>query len=695
MKGRMLWVLIAVMVIITMLLPTCMPPPRTPVGEAPTEPALTMVGAGSSLSSPTPIQPTASPGGSGGRPELASLPASPASAPPAPASAASPVKPPARAQQPPQSPTPTRTALARPPDRDLIDLSRRLRPGFTLPPTPPVARAASIGDRADFWVLDADMAHYYQAPARLAYITDHAYAYVVDGLDVSPDAIGSSIEAFEKTTYPTLRRYFGSEASPGIDNDVHITILNVRVTGADGYFSSTDEFPRAVNKYSNERELIYINASTTRPGTPAYDAVLAHEFTHMIQHNVAPSGDAWIFEGQAELGAHTTAGAPVSRFIQAYLSNPNTARLDWDPGAASLTHYGAAYLFLSYFAEHYGGYEAVGRLVRLGSRGADALDSALREMNIDASFDQIFADWLAASQLSGTGADGRYAFAATAGRPRTTPVGDQPFRHRDVVAPYGAVFFELARPRGDATIEFEGATVTSLAGAAPYEGQWEWWSNRGDLIDSRLTRTIDLPLVSNLSLTYRIWFDTERAYDNCYVEASTDGGATWTGLRGNYTTPADDLGLSFGHAYSGRSGVEATPGWVEEQIDLTPFAGRRIMLRFEYVTDDAYNANGIGLDNIAIPAAGFFDGAESDSGWIAEGFVRSNNTTIPRYAVQVISVGATPRVEQMVLDDRNAGRLVVPAGAGDPPASIVVAITNLTRYTRLPSEYTVTIRRTP
>ncbi len=43
MKARYIWVLIAVMVIITMILPTCMPPPQPPRTAAPTEPALTMV----------------------------------------------------------------------------------------------------------------------------------------------------------------------------------------------------------------------------------------------------------------------------------------------------------------------------------------------------------------------------------------------------------------------------------------------------------------------------------------------------------------------------------------------------------------------------------------------------------------------------------------------------------------------------
>ncbi len=67
-------------------------------------------------------------------------------------------------------------------------------------------------------------------------------------------------------------------------------------------------------------------------------------------------------------------------------------------------------------------------------------------------------------------------------------------------------------------------------------------------------------------------------------------------------------------------------GWIDESVDLSEFAGAEVLIRFEYVTDDAVNINGACFDDIAIPEIGFFDDAESATGpgdeWIANGFAR-------------------------------------------------------------------------
>ena len=71
----------------------------------------------------------------------------------------------------------------------------------------------------------------YQVTAKIAYTTDHAYFYVVDGVSVPAAGLKASGDVFEKQTYPLLRKFIGTEPSPGIDNDVHITILNARIPG--------------------------------------------------------------------------------------------------------------------------------------------------------------------------------------------------------------------------------------------------------------------------------------------------------------------------------------------------------------------------------------------------------------------------------------------------------------------------------
>jgi len=54
------------------------------------------------------------------------------------------------------------------------------------------------------------------------------------------------MDAFENKIYPTDREFFGSEWTPGVDDDPHIYILYTSGLGANvgGYFYSPDEYPR-------------------------------------------------------------------------------------------------------------------------------------------------------------------------------------------------------------------------------------------------------------------------------------------------------------------------------------------------------------------------------------------------------------------------------------------------------------------
>ncbi len=197
-----------------------------------------------------------------------------------------------------------------------------------------------------------------------------------------------------------------------------------------------------------------------------------------------------------------------------------------------------------------------------------------------------------------------------------------------------------------------------------------WWSNRGDSIDSRLTREFDLTGVTSATLTFDTWFDIERGWDYGYVEASADGGRTWTILRGEKTTDLNPIGLAYGPAYTGRSGGDQA-AWVEERIDLTPFAGKRILLRFEYVTDGGLYREGWAIDDIRIPEIGYDDEAASSVGWQAEGFTVLDRPLPQRFTLRLAQGG---RVTAVPLDGANRATLDVDLSAGRA-VLIVVALT--------------------
>jgi immune inhibitor A len=183
--------------------------------------------------------------------------------------------------------------------------------------------------------------------------------------------------------------------------------------------------------------------------------------------------------------------------------------------------------------------------------------------------------------------------------------------------------------------------------------------------------------VAAAELDFSLWMDIEKSYDYLYVEASLDGGASWTTLPGTHSSTDDPNGQNYGNGYTGKSAEgSATPGWWQEQVDLSPYAGEQIQLRFEYVTDEAYSGPGVGLANIRIPAIGYDDAAGGHGGWTSSGWLLTDNTVPVRFIVQVIANGSPPAVYRMPLDADNRGSLALAplARAGQSVDVVVSAI---------------------
>ena len=77
-------------------------------------------------------------------------------------------------------------------------------------------------------------------------------------------------------------------------------------------------------------------------------------------------------------------------------------------------------------------------------------------------------------------------------------------------------------------------------------------------------------------------------------------------------------------------------------------------MRFEYITDEGYNAPGLAIDDLRVPEIGYSDNAETDNGWNAQGFVRIGNAMPERWYVALIEDGSTPRVREMTVSPTGA-----------------------------------------
>ncbi len=155
----------------------------------------------------------------------------------------------------------------------------------------------------------------------------------------------------------------------------------------------------------------------------------------------------------------------------------------------------------------------------------------------------------------------------------------------------------------------------------------------------RSPAAFDLGNVRSATLTFSTWYDVEDGWDYVYITVSPDGGKTWQILRGRASTDKNPVGNAFGPGWSGVSGGGDTPVWIQERVDLSAFAGKQILVRFEYVTDDALNRPGFMLDDIAIPELGYSDGAENGlGGWEGAGWLLTDNRLTQRWLVQLVEI---------------------------------------------------------
>ncbi len=577
------------------------------------------------------------------------------------------------------------------------DLACRLEGKCSIPETLP-SGPYKTGKKETFWITNTDTAKSFEVDATLQYLTPHAYFWVEDGVSYDEGEAKALVDDFETKMYPTDREFFGSEWSPGVDGDPHIYLLYARGIGGSvaGYFSSPDEYAPGAHDYSNAHEMFVFNADNSPLGDTYTYGVLAHEFQHMIHWNQDRNESSWINEGFSELAVLLN-DYYVSGADDEYASNPDVQLTDWgsDPGTNG-PHYGSAFLFLTYFLDRFGK-EATQQLVHDQQNSMDSVDNVLKSINATDAVtgepilaNDLFMDWAVANYLlDALVGDGRFAYSNYSRAPQTRDTlvrSECPTDVSSSVNQYGVeyVHFEC---QGKFTLHFEGDTQTTLLPADPNSGQYAFWSNKGDESDMTLTREFDFSGVSApITLQYQTWYDLEEDYDYVFVEASTDGGKTWKILITPSGTEEDPSGNSYGWGYNGASG-----GWISEEVELDQFAGKKVQLRFEYVTDAAVNGEGLMLDDISISAVDYSTDFEADDGgWKAEGFARIINVLPQTFRLALISNGNETTVETITVNPDQTADISLDLG-GDV-TDVVLVVSGTTRFTRDLGTYSITVK---
>ncbi len=585
------------------------------------------------------------------------------------------------------------------PPRDRVELAERLR-GLRvtdIPATPAAPPTHQLGDKQVFNVVNSSDNTSFRVPATLRVIGDHIYLWVEVGADVNLSDLQGLAHDFDTQIYPNVRALWGSELNPGVDGDPHVYGVFAHGLGAStaAYFASDHTYPKEVVPASNEHEMFFFNLDTMPSDFPLHpvESIVAHEFQHMIRFNLQINTETWLNEGLSVFTQYYLYG-DLDYSILDFLNTPNTQLNDWnvDPGLRSV-NYGAASMFLTYFYERYG----IDAMRTLSAehlpRGLQDVDATLQSLSQPGAND-FFGDWALANDLDdSTYMGGKYGYPELPALPAPSSeatASRYPFRYQGSANQYAATYIVLPNASSVSafTLHLDSPASVGLVPTTASSGTHFWYSNRGDMGDTRLTHRFDLSGVSHAALDYRFWYQTEQSWDYGYVMVSDDDGASWHILSTPHTITDDPHGVTYGAGYTGDSG-----GWISESLPLDAYAGKQILVRFEMITDDAVTRPGLALDDVSIPEIGYSDDFEqNDGGWQPEGWVWTDNRLPEQGWLQVMQKAGSQTVDVTRWSFDNADHQIEVAPGVD---QVVLAISPFAPVTTVAMPYTLMVDTAP
>jgi immune inhibitor A len=396
----------------------------------------------------------------------------------------------------------------------------------------------------------------------------------------------------------------------------------------------------------------WLNGTGPQPDLPGhapylYEAVVAHEYTHLLIGYHHPGEDTWLNEAMAMFSEWLCGYGIDYSYIDWFVATPDVSLTSWtdqDP-YNNLAHYGASMLFAHYMYDHFGMATLKNLIIDNPYNGTEGVDYALMAQGYDGwNFDRVFRAWRLAnlihSDSPGAGlynyenvdldlTDGvrvydynpaAYQYVDSAalffGNTWTAPDRNDVIYDtgQSLIGPYGTDYISVNSGFSnwaaslnpfDLKMLFNGQDV--MVNAFPWEiipGPEEssnvWWSGTGDLVDRNIGGVFDLSGMENATLSFDTYWDIEQYWDFGFVQVSTDSGATWTSLSNDYTTSEHDVGVmpSIAANLPGLTGT--SEGWLNIEFDLGQYVGQVVWIQFRYMTDWGTYGEGWFIDNVAL-----------------------------------------------------------------------------------------------
>jgi hypothetical protein len=388
---------------------------------------------------------------------------------------------------------------------------------------------------------------------------------------------------------------------------------------------------------------------TSRGARPfSYEGTFAHEWQHLAHYYTDPFETTWMNEGLSDFAMNLTGYSngkatvfdpgPDSHLycFQGFgtvqtpsnqnprdCGGPENSLTLWGESPnpnALLADYGNAYEFMVFLHDRYGD-DITSRLHRDGAlQGLPSLAAALKAEGENDMYKVIhdFQSMVLLDKIVGDSSHGIVLGVpkkrVTSANLRSTVNLANPAAYvTPGAAPNGADFVPLQGANGTVlrgrdlrSVSFQGARTlppiplawTVVSNDPDRPGNSVLWSGNSSNLTATAVTSVAVP-AADPTLRFAAKYGAEFGFDYAYVVVSTDGGATYTAIKGDKTIDAP-----------GGPGLNGTTnGFEPHTFDLSAYAGQTVLLGFKYVSDGGVNQGGFLVDDVTVGGTQVSDGS--------------------------------------------------------------------------------------
>ena len=381
------------------------------------------------------------------------------------------------------------------------------------------------------------------------------------------------IQKFNTGIHPIITNVF---YNTDINPYTYVVITNLN-PGIAGYYSDSNNYPINVHYGSNEVDIIFIDIDQIKNGEQSFLSTLTHELTHLYQSQISSYSNSWIKEGTAELITNSVGlqrpldsnifSKPISL---SNLNNPN------------LQQYGYFTFFFLYLQDRFNPLNLY-ELLQYENKSIEGIIDYLKtNHNYQNHSKDLLNEWgLEVLNCIIENCSFYNNFI------NTTPVIEINDSQTIKMLPLSLQFYKILDSQN---------TSIQISTEILNENNDIWWSGNGDLIDNMITFEFEIKDLDNYSLYFDTYFDIEGQFDLVYLEISKDGGASWEIL----STPAMNSQSSSFYAL-GPHYTNKIEDWINEEILIGNLnITDKLLVRFEYITDDSVNNKGFYIKDITL-----------------------------------------------------------------------------------------------